>query len=223
MKITRILIADDHNLVRQGVVNIIESYPEFSIVAEAEDGLSMIEKYNQFKPEIILSDISMPKLTGMAAAKQILETDKDVKIIFLTMYETDEYIYKAYKLGAYGLLNKNIIKGELIAALRQISSGKKCFAAHNDDELKVIIKRYEGISRTHKTDGSFDFSEREKDILLLIARGLTSEQIAENLCISKRTVDAHRSAIMAKLDFKKPPQLIKYAMEFSFSQEKKSP
>ena len=220
MKTVRILLADDHNLVRQGIANIIESFPEYTIVAEAEDGELMVDKFEKFKPDIVISDISMPKLTGISAARRILEIDKNAKIIFLTMYESDEYIYKAYRLGAYGLLHKNIIKGELISALRMVCAGNKYFAGRHKDEIKSILKRYDEISKKGKLTDSPAFTDKEIEILTEIARGLTSEEIAAKLTISKRTIDGHRSSIMTKLSLKSLPQLIKYAMEFVYAREK---
>lgn len=217
MKITKLLIADDHNIVRQGIVNIIEEYSEFSVVAEAENGEGVIEKYEKFKPDIIVTDISMPKLTGLNAAKKILSSNVKARILFLTVHESEEYIYKAHQLGACGLLNKNILKGELISALRIISEGGKYFAGLSADELTAIVKRYGELSKSKSSDSSV-LTEKEKEILLMIAKGFTSEEIAGKIFLSKRTVDAHRASIMAKLDLKSLPQLIKYAIEFSYSQ-----
>lgn len=221
MQRIRLLISEDHNLVRHGLIKMLEEYSDIYVVAEAEDGQSLIDKYIEFKPDIVLTDISMPKLNGMEAAKRIFSTDKSAKIIFLTIYQDDEHIFKAIKLGASGLVSKEAMKGELINAIRTVTSGDKYFAGKSEEEIVAIQNRFnEKHSLLNSNDPSL-LSDREKKILMFIAQGLTSDEIAEKIAVGRRVVDNCRSEIMVKLDLKSLPQLIKYAVEFSFKEREK--
>ncbi|MBI1936933.1 MAG: response regulator transcription factor [Ignavibacteriales bacterium] len=215
MKNIRIIIAEDHNIVRQGLINILEGYPDIYVVAEADNGVKLVDKYFETRPDVVLSDISMPQMTGLNAAKKILDIDPSAKILFLSMYDSDEYVYKCYKLGALGLITKDVIKGELINALRTVAGGERYFVGHTTEDLEIIKKRFEQIMRKSGGPKSSLLTEREKQILRFVAKGLTSEEIAQKLFLSKKTIDHHRSAIMEKLNINSLPQFIKYAVEFS--------
>ncbi len=216
MKKIRLLIADDHNIVRQGLISILEKQQNIVIVAEAEDGETLCEKYFAFKPDIVLTDISMPKINGIEAAKKILAKDKHAKIIFLTMHNTEEYIYKAIKTGIKGLITKDVIKGELVEAIETVVNGETYFNKYTEEEIRNIKNKFEKIyDRVQNTNTSL-LTEREKSILKYISQGFTSDEIASFLSVGRRTVDITRSAIMEKLNIKTLPQLIRFAVELSF-------
>src|SRR3989339_711663 len=173
MRKIRLLLADDHNILRQGLVNILEQYDDFCVVAEAEDGHSMINKYFNFNPDVVLCDIEMPGMNGLEAAQEILERDKNAKIIFLSMHNTDEYI-KA---------------------------------------------RFSNLKGVYDSKKSLNLNSLEEKILLLVAEGKTSQEIADILHKAKRTIDSSRALIMGKLDLETLPQFIKYAVQYSFSRK----
>lgn len=216
MKKIRLLIADDHNIVRQGLISILEGQKNFVIVAEAEDGETMTEKYFAFKPDVVLTDISMPKLNGFDASKKILANDKDAKIIFLTMHNSEEYIYKAIKIGVSGLITKDVIKGELIEAIETVAEGGTYFCKITEDGLKNIRNKFERTSNNIGKNNKSLLTEREKEILKYISQGFTSDEIAGLLSVGRRTVDITRSSIMEKLNIKTLPQLIKFAVELTY-------
>lgn len=217
----RLLIAEDHTIVRDGLVNILSGYPDICIVAEAENGKAMVDKFTEFNPDVIMSDINMPDMDGIEAAKTILSKNPNAKIVFLTMYKTDDYIFRCYKAGAYGMVSKDVIKHELIFAIRKAFAGEKYFMGKPEYELHELVNKYEKGETSYAEENIGMLSNREKMILELIAKGLKSTEIADRLNISKRTVDSSRVAIMEKLNIKSLPQLIKFAVEISF--KKKDP
>jgi len=216
MKKIRVLIADDHNIVRQSIVSLIESSPDMLVVAEAEDGQKIIEKYFHFKPDVVITDISMPRMNGLEAAKTLLAKNPSAKIIFLSIYNTDEYIYKTLKVGAMGLIGKDILKGELLEAIRTVAAGEKYFTAKSEEELEALLKRYDEFGLSGTGSKMDLLNHREKEVLKYISQGLTSEEIAIKLYVSKRTVDVTRISIMNKLGIKTAHQLIRFAVEYAY-------
>ena len=209
----RILIAEDHSLVRQGLIKLLETDDEIFIIGEAEDGQNLYDKYIELKPDIVLSDISMPKLNGIEAAGKIINYNTDAKIIFLSIFCSDDYIVKSIKIGASGLVSKEAAKGELVYAIHTVAEGGKYYAGKSVEEVNAIMNRNSELANQWgKKDHLLDDSE--KGILTLIAQGFTSEEIANKLSLNKRAVDVHRSEIMEKLGLKSLPKLIKYAVEF---------
>ena len=221
MQRIRLLVAEDHNLVRSGLINMLENYSDLYVIGEAEDGQSLVDKYIELKPDIVLTDISMPEMSGMLAAKKILSLNKEAKIIFLTAFQEDEQIFKAVKIGASGLLSKEAMKGELINAIRTVANGGRYFAEKSNEEIVTIMNRFHEKKSMLESVNFNLLTEREKKILVYIAQGLTSDEIAKKLNLGKRVVDNCRSDIMEKLNFKNLSQLIKYAVEYSFKEGEK--
>lgn len=217
MKSSRILIADYHPILRHGLKDILGFYKDFSVVAEAGDGKSLVENYNIIKPDIVITDIEMPILKGTEAAVSILKTNPFAKIIFLSMHNSNEILYKSFLIGASGFLSKDISKEELIHAIRIIAQGDKYFLGKINFQIDTFIKQYKSLKNQSMAVLSVNLTNREKSILLLMANGLTSFEIGLNLGIGKRTVDSIRSEMMKKLYFEKPIQLVKYALEYSFN------
>jgi two-component system response regulator NreC len=164
----------------------------------------------------------MPKMTGMAAAKKILDADKNVKIIFLTAFHNDEHIFKAVNIGASGLISKEAMKGELISAIRAVAKGENYFSGKSSEEIISIMNRFNEKSFDSTADKLNLLSEREREILIYIAQGLTSDEIAKIISVGKRIIDNSRSEILQKLNLKSLPQLIKFAVEFSYNEKGKS-
>ena len=221
MNSIKLLVAEDHNIVRQGLCEMLNDFNDIAVIAEAENGLSMVDKYFEFNPDIVISDIEMPRLPGTEAAQQILYKDKKAKIIFLTMHNSDEYIYIAIKIGACGLIPKSVIKNELIRAIKIVAKGEKYFMNKSDAELEQIVKKYDLRVSEKPELRSVNLTPRDKEILLYIADGIKSEQIADKLNLSKRTIDMERSKLMAKLKLDTAQQLVKYAIEYSMSMQDK--
>jgi len=215
----RILVADDHNLFRNGIINLLSDEKDIFVVGEAESGEDLIKKYFQLKPDMVLADISMPDMNGIEALKKIKEDDQSVKFLFLSMYEGDEYIYYCYNIGGMGLISKKVFKGELLFAIRTVSEGRKYFGINiTEEKLNEILERYNKNNLYIEPFNEF-LTPREKQILNLISEGCTSNEIAEKLYLSKRTIDTHRTHLMQKLNLKSFPELIKYAINYSFSEK----
>ena len=212
----RIIIADDHKLFRSGILSLLDEARGIHIIGEAENGQELIGLYEKQKPDLILVDISMPVLSGIQAFKTIRRKDKDVKALFLTMYEGDEYVYFTRRIGAKGLLGKNTMKGELIYAIKTIAGGDYYFGKNYDDEkLKEIEKKYRQMIATDVVDGNIQLSLKERKVLELISKGMTSQEIANKLKYSRKTIEYHRSRLMQRLNIKSFPELITYAVKFS--------
>lgn len=213
----RILIAEDHTIVRQGLIDILSKYEDIRIVGEAENGDILIKKYETIRPDVVLSDIEMPEIKGTEAAKIILSKHPEAKIVFLTMYNSDEFIYKTYKLGAWGFIPKEVIKSELVDSIRTVYEGHKYFMGKSKDELKKIIYKMEH-SKNINESRLLQLTPREKEILLILAKGKTSEQIADILGnVTKRSIESHRSSMMKKLNFTKAVELIRFAVQYSYN------
>jgi two-component system response regulator NreC len=215
----RILVADDHNLFRSGIINLMSDEKDIFVVGEAETGEEIIQKYLELKPDIVLADISMPGMNGIEALKKLMKEDKSVKFLFLSMHEGDEYIYYCYNSGGMGLISKKVLKGELLFAIRTVSENTKYFGIHiTEKKLNAILEKY-NKKKLYVEIKEDDLTPREKQILNLISEGFTSNEIAENLFLSKRTVDTHRTHLMQKLNLKSFPELIKYAINFSLAEK----
>ncbi len=212
----RILLSDDHSLLRTGVMTMLKDESDILIVGEAEDGEQLIDKYFKLVPDLIISDISMPKLSGIDAFSKIKKKEPTAKALFLSMYEGEEYIFSIYKTGGSGLINKNIVKGELLFAISKVLEGNHYFGANvSAGDLNKIITKYSAkkffdLKKTHLI-----LTEREREVLALIGEAKTSTEIASKLELSKRTVDSHRTNIMQKLNLKSLPELIRYAVNYN--------
>ncbi|RJP72023.1 MAG: DNA-binding response regulator, partial [Ignavibacteriales bacterium] len=211
-KTISVLIAEDHKLVRTGFIKLIEEAPELFVIADVEDGNALVKAYFEKLPDIVVSDISMPLLSGFDAAKKIISNDRGARILFLSMFDTDEYIYRAYKIGAKGLLSKNINSGELNLAIRKVLSGSLYFGKWNESNIDELLFRFESISKVNNTSAKFNLTTREKQFIRLIAEGLTNQEIADRLDIAKKTVDNIRLMTMKKLNINSLPALMKLAL-----------
>ncbi len=214
----RIIIADDHTLFRQGMIKLLSENKNLFIVGEAANGEELIDAYIKYKPDVVIVDFSMPKLSGTEAALQIKKIDSSAKILFLSMYSGEEYIYHCLKVGGLGLINKNSLKGELLYAINQVNDNKKYFGSGwNDNQVDELVRKLEHVKSIEISGESMHFTATEDKIIRFISEGLTSTEIADKLNVSKRTIDTHRSHIMQKLNLKSLPELLKYALQFSIS------
>ncbi len=210
----RVLIADDHQLFRNGIASLFEDVTDILIVGEAENGAQLIEKYINLQPDILLLDVSMPDMNGFEAFQQIQKDNLNVKAIFLTMHDSEEYILYAYKTGAMGLISKNTVKGELVYAIKAVFDGEKYFGKYfTVEKLKEIEYNYKKITG-HFVDDYIHLTAKERQILEYVSTGQTSLEIAKMLNLSKRSIDHYRSRMMERLGIKTLPELISYAIKF---------
>ena len=211
----RILLCDDHTLFRTGIMRLLNDESDMYVVGEAENGEDMLNKYDRLKPDILLIDISMPVLNGTEAVKKLRKTYPRAKVLFLSMYFDDQYVYYTLKAGGNGLVEKTVSMGELNYAIRTVYRGKNYFGPLYDEaKLKEVKTKYELTNLRLNNDPQEEFTKIEDKIILFIGGGYTSEEIAEKMFISKRTVDHHRSAIMHKLKITSLPAFIIYSVKY---------
>jgi two-component system response regulator NreC len=214
----RILLADDHTMIRSGIATLLQNIKEFSIVGEAEDGEDAVHKTSELRPTVVVIDLSMPKLSGIEATKIIKKKYPDTNVLVLTMHENEEYVYQILKSGASGYVLKSAGKDELEAAIRAAAKGEKFFSPRISQLMaEGYVKRVEGTPDAPK--GDVPLTRREREILALVASGLTNQQIADQLFISPRTVDTHRTNIMQKLAIHDLANLVRYAIEHGIISE----
>ncbi|MBK7630562.1 MAG: response regulator transcription factor [Ignavibacteriales bacterium] len=220
-RVIKILVADDHTLFRQGVIRLLDDNKEFSIVAEAENGSELIEKYFNFRPDIILTDIAMPGLTGIQSVQEIHKKDPKAKALFLSMYDEGEYVYKVIKSGGMGLVNKNILEEELFLAIEKVYNGFQYFGSKwSDETIKQLIYDYEKKTE-EDSDFNVDLNFREEQILQMVIDGATSKEIADKMQLSKKTIDYYRSNLLRKFDIKTQIELAKCGIKhFELKKEK---
>ena len=207
----RIVIAEDHTILREGLRVLLCSDPEFEVVGEAEDGRDAIRCVENLSPDLVLMDLSMPRMNGLEAIKEIKKRSPETKIITLTVHKTEEYILAALEAGADGYVLKDATHSELVIAIKNVLIGKRYLDSGISE--KVIEGYLEG-KRTLNTKSPWDaLTPREREILKLIAEGYKNKEIADYLFISLKTVEKHRSNLMKKLDLHSVAALTAFAME----------
>jgi two-component system response regulator NreC len=210
MRKIRVLLADDHNLMRRGLRLVIEQHSDLIVVGEAEDGRQAVSQADALKPDVAVLDIGMPNLNGIEAAKQITEGESGAAVVILSMYSDETYILRALKAGARGYLLKDSAEADLERAIRAVAGGKSFFSP---TVSKVLLEDY--MRKLQRTGGenSYDLlTSREKEILQLVAEGKSNKDVADMLSLSVHTVETHRGNLMEKLKLKGVPELILYAV-----------
>ena len=209
MGICRIVLADDHALIRHGVKKMIEENPTLKVVGEADDGLELIELLKTTPADLAILDISMPNLRGIEAIREVRKICPQIKVLMLTMHKGEQYLCSSFASGADGYLLKEDSDTELLPAIARIRQGEVYISPNLAGEFPEDVI----ASCTSRSDGSGEIlTPRERQILQLVAEGVTSRDIAEKLDISKRTVEHHRANMMKKLNIKRVADLIKYAI-----------
>jgi len=206
-----ILLADDHTIVRQGIKRIIEEVQDYVVIGEVDNGLQILSQIKKLHPDMIILDISMPKLRGIEAISEIRNIDKNIKILILTVHKNEEYVFECLSSGANGYILKEDAAKELIFAINSIKQNKIYISSTFRSEVIFdLIKR-----KGHLRDKSSIeiLSNREREVLKLIAEGFANKRIAKLLCISVRTVERHRANIMKKLNISNVVELVKYAIK----------
>ena len=206
----RVVVVDDHTLIRQGIVGLLDSQPDIEVVGQAGNGQDGIALAAELNPDVVLMDVSMPGMSGLAAAKEIKSRQPDVAVLFLTIHDREDYLYQALRAGASGYVLKGADVNDLLAALRSAHRGEVYLSPA---VAKALVGDYLRRSRDADPDASPDgLTEREREILLLIAQGRTTAEIAAELVLSPHTVQSHRDHIMTKLDLHSKAALMKYAI-----------
>ncbi|HJX31735.1 MAG TPA: response regulator transcription factor [Thermodesulfobacteriota bacterium] len=207
----RIAIVEDCTILREGLRSLLGMSLDFEIVGEAEDGLAAITCAESCQPDLVLLDLSMPKMTGLSAIKDIKRVSPKTKILTLTVYEQEEYILEAFRSGADGYCLKDTKHDDLISAIKTVLSGKPYFSPGVSE--KVLEGYLEG-KKTLKSKSSWEtITSREREILKLIGEGYKNKKIAELLCLSEKTVEKHRANIMEKLNLHNTAALTALAIE----------
>jgi DNA-binding NarL/FixJ family response regulator len=213
---TRILIADDHDVVRSGLNVLLRSAPDFAVVAEASDGEEALRLTQRHKPDVVIMDISMPKLDGIEATKLIKERRPEVKVIILSVHEDEEYAYQILRAGASGYLSKNSSRKEIFEAVRSAVSGGRFFSPGISRIIvDGFIKRAQEQAKEDLLPSAAadqKLTKREVEVLKYIAEGYTNRQIADALFLSFRTINTHRANIMQKLNIHDTAGLVRYAI-----------
>jgi DNA-binding NarL/FixJ family response regulator len=207
----RIVLAEDHTILREGVRSLLSSSPDLEIVGEAEDGREAIRCVEKLKPDLVLMDLSMPRMNGMEAVIEIKRRASETKILVLTVHKTEEYILATLQAGADGYLLKDSTHAELLIAVKYVLGGKTYISPGISDK---VLEGYLQDRKTLKKRSAWDtLTKREREILKLIAEGYKNKEIAGDLCISIKTVEKHRANLMEKLDLHNVQALTVYAME----------
>ena len=206
----RVLLAEDHAVVRSGLRAVINAQDDMEVVDEAEDGLTAVEKAKAVQPDVILMDITMPGLGGLEATRQIKQALPSVKIIVLTIHSSEEFLFHALKVGADGYLTKSVHEMEVVLAIRAVSKDR-CYI--DPGVMKPLVSAFvETAQQATDGDGYSALTEREKEMLPLIAGGQTNKEIAQALRLSEHTVHNHRAHLMEKLGMHDRTQLLMYAI-----------
>ena len=207
----RILLAEDHKVVREGTRRLLESQPDFEIVGEASDGVEAVELAKKYRPEMVIMDVSMPRLNGIEATKQIKDMYPNMAILVLTGYDDDEYVFALLEAGAAGYLLKESSGEELIDAIRQVMTGEPVL--HPKIMRKVLNRlRSPGEEQASQTPGEV-LSDRELEVLRLAAKGMSNMEIADSLTLSVRTVQTHLRSIFNKLGVGSRSEAIVYGLK----------
>ncbi len=209
MEKIRILIADDHGVVREGLRALFKRAPEFSVVAEASDGAEVVRLVHERKPDVAIVDISMPRVSGIDAVRQIRKSNPGTKVLILTIHEDEEYVHQLVSAGANGYVLKEAGKDDILKAVRAVHAGERFFSPKVSNLIvEDFVKRSNPAPRP-----SASLTDREMEVLGYIAQGMTNAEIADRMFLSIRTIGTHRNNLMHKLDIHKTAGLVRYAIE----------
>ena len=217
----RVLLVDDHAILREGIRYLLSASGEVDVVGEAQDGVEALEMVERLKPDAVLMDIAMPRMNGIEATTELKKRDPNLPVLILSMYDSEEYVLPILRAGASGYVLKRAAAQELVSALKAVVSGQVIL--HPDVAKTVMENLHQGQGGGHqqaqveKHDGMHPalepLTDREREVLTLIAQGLTNQQIGDKLFISIKTVQAHRANLMEKLDLHDAVELTKFAIK----------
>jgi len=210
METLRVLIADDHAIVRAGIRLLLDSQEGIEIVGEAKDGAEAVAKTRELAPDVVLMDVAMPGLSGLEATREIRQTNPDTRVLMLTMHDDEEYFFQAVSLGASGYILKEATPEEVVSAIRIVSRGGVAF--HPSLGRKLLDDYLHRVQAGEESESYSLLTEREREILGLTAEGSSAREIGEKLALSPRTVERHRANLMEKLDLHNRSEVVQYAI-----------
>lgn len=205
----RILLVDDHAILRAGLRALLANYPDLQVVGEAGDGADAVIRVNELKPDVVVMDVAMPGMNGLSATRQIVQDHPQTKILILTQYSNKEYVLPLLKAGAGGYVLKQAVDTDLVTAIRAVARGESFLYP---PVAKLVLDAYMKEQRGEPDDPYTQLTEREAEILVLVARGRSTREIAELLHISPNTVDVHRAKLMQKLELHSVAEITTFAM-----------
>jgi DNA-binding NarL/FixJ family response regulator len=212
-----LVIADDHEIFRDGLALMLSKQGDLSLMGQAEDGNELIELVEKLQPDVVITDIKMPRLDGIAATRLLLQKKPDLKIIALSMFDEDNLIVEMLEAGAKGYLLKNADKKEILDAIVTVYEDNIFYCRHTSARLATMIVKSK--FDLHKKKPDLVFSDREKEIIKLICRQFTAQQIGDHLYLSKRTVEGYRTKIMEKMDVKNTAGVVIFALKNNLIKE----
>ena len=204
----RVLIADDHTMVRESLVGVLQAEGDVQVVAQAADGLETVTKAVACRPDVVVADISMPRLSGIEVIRRLREALPDTRVLMLTMHQEDEYVLQAVRAGASGYLVKDSASAELLAAVRSLHAGRGYFGPQAARALAEQLQHPE----RQVEDPYGRLTSREREVFHLIAEGMTTQEIARKLDISAKTAENHRARVLDKLGVRNTAELVRYAL-----------
>ncbi len=207
----KVLLAEDHTIVRKGIRSLLDAEPDIEVVGEASDGREAVEKVEKLAPDVVLMDITMPQLNGLEATRQIKKLFPEIKVLGLTMYTNEEYIFQLLQAGASGYLVKQSAPAELVSAIQAVYRGDSFLSPLISKTLIDEYLKHSG-NTGHQEDSYDKLTIREREVLQLLTEGHSNRDIAETLHISLKTVGVHRVNIMEKLNIHNTTELVKYAL-----------
>jgi RNA polymerase sigma factor (sigma-70 family) len=206
----RILLADDHTVVREGLRALVEKQPDMTVVGEAADGHDVLRVAEEQSPDVIIMDIAMPNMNGIEATRRILASNSHTAVVILSMHQDESYVLRSLKAGAKGYLLKDSVRGDVIDAIRAVAQGRSFLTRKVS---RVLQEDYVREMERRGLEDSYDLlTDREREILQLVAEGRTNKEVALMLNISLTTVETHRTHILQKLNLHSVPELILYAV-----------
>lgn len=209
MDTLRIVLADDHVVMREGLKSLVNAQPDMQVVGEADTGRAALERARELRPDVVVMDISMPELNGIQATERLRAACPNVKVLGLTAHEEKGYLRQLLKAGASGCVVKRVAVEELVLALRMVAAGGVYF---DPSLVEEVICGYTGKRKPRGMTQNNNLTEREEEVLRLVAWGYTNKEVANYLRISVRTVETHKVNLMEKLDFKSRTDIVRYAL-----------
>ncbi len=206
----RILLVDDHTILRQGLRRLLEGEEGIEVVGEARDGREAVARAKELAPDVILMDLAMPALNGLDATRRILKIQPNARILVLSMYLDDDYVSQALEAGVAGYIMKDAPASELLRAVREVASGSAYFTPRIP---QATIERYRAAHEADRKRAEVALTHREREVLKLLAEGHTVKEVADLLHLSQKTVDTHKTNLMKKLDIHNRVELVKYAIQ----------
>lgn len=209
MKPIRVVVADDHTILREGLVALLNRSGDCQVVGQAEDGASAVELVLRTEPDVVVLDISMPRLNGIEVVRRLSKELEHTRILVLTMHTEEEYVLHVVRAGAAGFLLKDSATEELLSAVRALASGRGYFGTHAS---KILAEQFQR-PQARIEDPYRDLTDREREVFHLIVEGMTTKEIARQLDISAKTAENHRFRVLDKLDVRNTAELIRYAVK----------